>query len=293
MKDIGTELNENILVEINGMFSSGRKPHAILIDGGDEDVRDSCARLIAKMTVCTESKNGFCGMCSSCRKADEGIHPDIITVKKPDDKKFFKKDDVKSVVENSYTTPNETDVKVFIISEMQFMTEESQNVLLKILEEPPSYTSFVLTSSSANAVIGTVLSRVTRIKLFEEFSDGEYSEKSTEVVRNIFKSLSSSYEFDLVAATSPLDGDKALTTEVLSLLCLVLRDCIVLKYGGRPVVSSLFDSSEELSSRFSVERLLNMYENVSELLRLTEGYPNYNLLSALLSVRLTESNPSR
>ena len=286
MTDGKNLLNEKTLSEINGMFSSGRKPHAILVDGGDETERNLCARLIAKMTVCSENEAGFCGMCPSCRKADEGVHPDIIVVKKPDDKKFFKKEDVKKVVESAYITPNEADVKVFIISEMQFMNEESQNVLLKILEEPPSYTSFVLTSSNANEVIGTVLSRVTRIKLSEDFSDGDYSEKAKEVVNNIFKSLSSPYEFDLVASTSPLDGDKTLTTEVLSLLCLVLRDCIAVKYGGKTVVSSLSEVSVDVSLRFSAERLLKMYESVNELYRLTEGYPNYTLLSALLCVKL-------
>ena len=68
---------------------------------------------------------------------------------------------------------------------MQLMKVESQNVLLKILEEPPTYTAFILTAESANNVIGTVLSRVSRFRIGENDNDLVFKEKTLEIVKNI------------------------------------------------------------------------------------------------------------
>lgn len=270
---------------VDVLFRSGRRPHAVLIDGGSEEERTSAARVAAKNIVCTGEGEFSCSQCSSCRKADADVHPDIITVEKSADRKFFQKEALKGVVEGAYLTPNEADTKVYIIKELGFMTEECQNVLLKILEEPPSYTAFVLTAQSANSVIKTVLSRVTRIKLRGDFS-GEYSEKATETVRKTLDALLSRFEFDIVSALSPLDGDKALTAEVLSLLTESLGDCVAQKFGREPALSFLKNEEEKLCRAASTERLLKMYDGVSGLLKLCDSYPNYTLLSAALSVRL-------
>lgn len=275
--------------KIDAIFRSGRIPHAVLIDGGSEEDRLLAARYTAKNIVCTGEGELACSSCSSCRKADADIHPDIITVEKPSDRKFFQKDTVKAVVEGAYLTPNEANTKVYIIKELGFMTEECQNVLLKILEEPPSYTAFVLTAKSADSVIKTVLSRVTRIKLGGA-SLGEYSEKCVETARKALVAVLSRFEFDLVTALSPLDGDKALTSEVLSLLSESLADCIALKFGREPRLSFLRDEEKTLSEQLSSEKLLKMYDGVNGLLRLCDSYPNYNLLSAALSVRLKPDN---
>ncbi len=277
--------NPDTLKKAEELFSSGRVPHALLIDGGSEDMRQKTARLIAKMTVCSVKSTGFCGECSSCRKADENIHPDIITVEKPEDKKNFQKSQVKEIVDGAYITPNESDKKVFIISEMQNMTEESQNVLLKILEEPPAYTSFIITADTRNSLIGTILSRVTRFVLGENPTE-DYSEKALSVTKNILEAMFSQYEFDIVSASAPLDGNKALTAEVLSLLVMCFRDAAVSRYGGKCSVSSLGTLTEKLGSHFETGELLNLYDGVNALCKSLENNPNYALLSAVLCIKL-------
>ena len=209
-------LPENILKTLDSFFVDGRKPHALLIDGASAEQRESLALLAARMMVCENKSRTPCGECEHCRKAKENIHPDIITVKKPDDKKHFVKDDVKKMVADAHLTPNESEVKVFIIKELQQMTEESQNLLLKILEEPPKYIAFILTADNSNAVIGTVLSRVVRLRMGKRVAT-EYSEKAVSVAGNLVDAVLSPYEYNRIEATAPLDGNKALTEEVLSL----------------------------------------------------------------------------
>ncbi len=277
--------SENILKTLDSFFADGRCPHAVLIDGAGEEERMALALLTARMIVCENKDRTPCGECEHCRKAKEGVHPDIITVSKPDDKKRFVKDDVKKMVADAYLTPNEATTKVFIVKELQQMTEESQNLLLKILEEPPRYTAFVLTSDNSNAVIGTVLSRVVRLRMGKTTAV-EYSEKATGVVKALVNALLSPYEYDRIEATAPMDGNKALTAEVLDLFIGVLRDAIALKSGGKILLEGFNNETEKMSFGMNLSKLLKMYETVDGLRKSLENNPNYTLLSAVLCAKI-------
>ncbi len=276
---------ESVLSALDSLFADGRFPHAVLIDGAGELQREQLSRLAAKMIVCANQERTPCGACENCRKADENIHPDIILVKKPDDKKSFVKADVKKMVADAFLTPNDSAKKVYIISEIHNMNEECQNLLLKILEEPPVYTTFVLTTQSANAVIGTVLSRVVRLRL-GKVEDAEYSEKAVEVVKALSKAVSTSYEYEKIKATAPIDGNKGLTAEVLALFVAVLRDAIAVKSGGKALLTDFRNETEDLSAKNNLKKLLDMYDTVSELYQSLENNPNYTLLAAVLCARL-------
>ena len=277
--------SENILSALDSFFADGRCPHAVLIDGAGEREREELSRLTAKMIVCSDRERTPCGACENCRKADENIHPDIITITKPEDRKSFLKDDVKKVVADAYLTPNEANKKVYILSEIHQMTEESQNLLLKILEEPPHYTAFLLTSQTANAVIGTVLSRVVRLRLGKT-EEAQYSEKAVNVVAELSKAISSSYEYDKIKATAPLDGNKKLTVEVLELFTSVLRDSIAIKSNGNIILEQFREQSTDIANKHSLKKLLEMYDTVDKIYRSLENNPNYTLLSAVLCARL-------
>ena len=99
-----SSISENVLKILDSFFTDGRRPHAILIDGAGQDQRKELALLAARMIVCENKDRTPCGECEHCRKAKEDIHPDIITIKKPDDKKNFVQDDVKKMVADAYLT---------------------------------------------------------------------------------------------------------------------------------------------------------------------------------------------
>ena len=277
--------SENVLKVLDSFFVDGRCPHAMLIDGAGFEQRKSLAHLASRMIVCENKDRTPCGECEHCRKAKENIHPDIITVRKPDDKKHFVKDDVKKMVADAYLTPNEAQTKVFVVEDLQYMKEESQNLLLKILEEPPRYTAFVLTSETSNAVIGTVLSRVVRLRMGENITT-EYSEKAINVVCRFVDAVLSPYEYNRIEATAQLDGNKALTAESLELLVGVLRDSIALKTGGKALLGNMKNETEKLSFSLNLGKLLDMYETVDGLLKSLENNPNYSLLSAVLCAKI-------
>ncbi|WP_024466390.1 DNA polymerase III subunit gamma/tau [Treponema pedis] len=72
--------------------------------------------------------------------------------------------------------------KVLIIENADKMQEGARNAFLKILEEPPSYSVFVLTTAHRGAIMPTILSRVRTYNFIER---DEASQE--EVIRRVFK----------------------------------------------------------------------------------------------------------
>ncbi len=86
--------------------------------------------------------------------------------------------------------------KVFIIENADRMNEAARNALLKILEEPPEDTVFILTTSRRGAVMPTILSRV-RTYQFSERS----AKEQAEVLERVFHAGSASGTIDAYLQT--------------------------------------------------------------------------------------------
>ncbi len=124
----------------------------------------ACA--LAQVMLCSapDVSQRPCGRCRDCQKALKGIHPDIITVaRQTDDKGKLKReiyvDQIRAVVADAVVLPNEAEHKVYIIRDADTMNAAAQNALLKILEEPPRFVSFILLAVSPAPLLETVRSR--------------------------------------------------------------------------------------------------------------------------------------
>jgi len=102
-----------------------------------------------------------CGLCRSCKKIESDSHPDIITVKPAGF--FIKIDQIRSLCGTLAMKPYEARLRVVIISNAQSMNPEAANALLKVLEEPPEHTIFILTAAQASDLLPTVRSRCRQI----------------------------------------------------------------------------------------------------------------------------------
>ena len=134
--------------------------HAYLVLSADYNVRSLTAKAIAKSMLCTgKNKEGAqpCGECPHCIKMDAGTHPDCILVGKSGKTSV---DNVRAIADEAYLAPNEGDCKVFVLENADEYNVQSQNALLKIIEEPPANVKFVLTASSVASILPTVRSRV-------------------------------------------------------------------------------------------------------------------------------------
>ena len=124
------------------------------------------AYALAKAMLCSDpdAAQRPCGRCRDCQKAEKGIHPDIITIaRQTDDNGKLKReiyvDQIRDLVADAVVMPNEASRKVYIIRDADAMNAAAQNALLKILEEPPRFVSFILIAESAASLLETVRSR--------------------------------------------------------------------------------------------------------------------------------------
>ena len=72
--------------------------------------------------------------------------------------------------------------KILIIENAQRMQEGARNAFLKVLEEPPSYSNFILTSNNKNAIMPTILSRVRPYTFIKRTKEEE-----EDVLHRVFK----------------------------------------------------------------------------------------------------------
>ena len=134
---------------------------------------------------CTADRGQPCGVCPACRKVGQDIHPDVITVRDPDHKNIAV-DVVRSIRADAYIRPNEGRRKVYLFPDCALLTEQDQNVLLKIVEEGPPYAAFLFCAENPSQVLQTLRSRCVEVKLrpgSEE--DGEPSEAAEALCRAI------------------------------------------------------------------------------------------------------------
>ncbi len=279
-------IDDNTKRKLLSLTERGTLNHAILVSGGNEDERQRLARYLANFTVCKSEGEKPCGACVSCKKAAKNMHPDIHIYEKPSKKRFYIKDDVKNLVSNAYITPNESDIKAIIIKELQNMNIECQNLLLKVLEEPALYSSFILTSNSKNVVIPTVISRVTVLDITDTGENRQTSKKVLETAKAISSAILSPNEFDIIIALSVLEGGGQEFFDVLLELSIIIRDALVKKTGG--IGEQIHASSEaaELEVYLSKKQLIDLYDAVTALLEDTNKNKNKILMLTSLSTKL-------
>jgi len=119
---------------------------------------------LAAAAVCGAEHGRPCGVCSHCRKALAGLHPDIRRFAREKDKRFFPVELVRALREEAWIMPNEAARKVFVLEGADTMNPPAQNALLKVLEEPPAGTIFLLQCGNAGRLLETVRSRCVMVQ---------------------------------------------------------------------------------------------------------------------------------
>jgi DNA polymerase-3 subunit delta' len=164
---IGHEKQLNLLEQD---ISSGNISHAYLLIGPNSIGKYTVAKKIAGILQC---ENDFCHECSTCIQIEKGSHIDTIEFK--DDKESLKIEEVRALVERLNMT-GQSKYKIVLLQSVERMTVEASNSFLKILEEPPKNTIFIMTANNIRLILPTVISRVRVVK-FEIVSANYLTEK--------------------------------------------------------------------------------------------------------------------
>lgn len=106
-----------------------------------------------------------CLKCPECKKILSQNHPDVILIKQEKGKSIGVDEIRVNVQDTVDIRPLDGNHKVYVILDAQLMTNQAQNALLKVLEEPPNYAIFILITDDETRILETVRSRVTKLQM--------------------------------------------------------------------------------------------------------------------------------
>ncbi|WP_020589775.1 DNA polymerase III subunit delta' [Desulfobacter curvatus] len=191
------------LSELTYIVQTGRIPNALLFHGPRGTGKRQAALFFAQACNCRADNNRPCDICVSCKKISAGMHPDMIFLGPAENKKMITISQIRDMGGIIASRANEAAFRMVCILHADRMNPQAQNALLKVLEEPPEHTFFILAVEQTAPLLPTILSRCRRID-FQALSDHE-----------IKKILCTQYGLDpetahIISGTAGSDLDQAL-----------------------------------------------------------------------------------
>ena len=156
---------EHIKEQLQGAIEKGKVSHAYLINGEVRSGKEFIAKIFAKTIQCEKGGIEPCCECHSCVQADSHSHPDIIFVQHEKPNSIGVEDVRQGINDTVMIKPYNSKYKIYIVEEMEKMTPQAQNALLKTIEEPPQYAVFLLLTSGTELILPTILSRCVVLNL--------------------------------------------------------------------------------------------------------------------------------
>jgi DNA polymerase-3 subunit delta' len=244
--------------------------HAQLFMGPEGSANLALALAYATYLNCENRQpEEACGTCASCSKMNKLIHPDMnfvmpVTSAKSKEalSQNFLADWREFLLENPFQTLNdwmqfigaenkqgniskdesrqlirfaslkafEAEFKIILIWLPELMHPAASNDLLKLLEEPPAKTIFLLVASSSEKMLATILSRTQKVNV-RAFSDEEvvgYLREQMQVAESTAHQLANLAEGNLQAA---MKLSREMTSDYFSFFVQWMRHCFSYKFG--------------------------------------------------------------
>lgn len=304
--------NRKIIERLRRKLREGRFPHGVIFSGPEGVGKHTCALMVAKALNCLKAEAGaFCDECSSCRKINSGVHPDVMTISVEEEATQIKIAQIRKVLDLLQLQPLEGRNKIFIIDPADLLNAEAANALLKGLEEPPENTFFILITVNVHELLLTVRSRsqvynFTPLTLDEIRQHGVTDEllvrwsqgsighaRSLDIVR--LKSereivldflettiLAGEEQFqDLLGVSAELGRAKQEFEGRLAILSVLIADVLYIKEGvpEKVVNIDIQDRLVKLAGRGTTEHLIRM----SEFMRFIESSLKSNVNRQMLT----------
>lgn len=317
--------NQTLLKQTARMVSAGREPHSMIIHGEKGLGKKEIAKYIAAQLMCEAHTGEPCGTCRSCRLIEKGVHPDLIFAQPNDKGNYYVEDIRDTIVADAPVAPNEGEIKVYVIPDLDLSvqtTVQVQNILLKLIEEPPDHTALILTARSRETFLSTIISRcvslaaapvtmqesgeylqanypdrdITEIREALEAGKGNigrcraYMEKeqyynSVALAKNLAAAYSEGSEYGVLKALAAADGKKALLREGVYLFSEIVRDSCALLTNGE-VIGCDTRAAEALSRKLTLSAGAELYDILTAAVRRIDANCSLSLVCNSLCAEL-------
>lgn len=281
------------------LISNETMQHAYLFEGVSGSGKKEMALWVAKALFCPSFKeeNTPCDDCQQCHRIATHQHPDIIEVKP--DGLSIKVEQVRQLKEEFTKSGVESRRKFVIVEDIEKMTPNAANSLLKFLEEPDGEITALLLTGAKQRLLPTILSRcqvvhfpvrpledrieelverglskyqaslVTRlthdVDIAIRMSEEEVFQETVDTVLSWFKLLTKKDDQAFVFVQTNLMGsatDRNLQQGILDLMIVLYRDVLAIYYDESTdlAFSNHKDVIMQASSTLSSNQIANILE---------------------------------
>ncbi len=222
-------------------LSKEKLHHAYLYYGREGLGKRNLLIDIGNAILCENIDLVSCGKCKSCKLIMSGSHPDLHTVQIEEGKKNLSISQIIKLRDKIYESSFLGKNKVISIPNIESMSRDASDATLKILEEPPKDTFFILSTNFIHQVPSTIRSRSIEI----EITNPSYNE--------CHKWLSESYSENIELAIElsnnrPFVARDLLDLDLLDLRSSFIRDISGIIKSGKHIVSISEQWSKELET---------------------------------------------
>ncbi len=135
-----------------------RLPQALLLVGPKHASILQFVHRLMSIVLC-KNDTAPCGYCQSCHLILQDTHPDIRYVRQDTLHGPIKIDQIRDLQQTVYQTPQCGTQRFIVLETADKLNTAAANALLKILEEPPRSTRFILIADQVSSLPATVKSR--------------------------------------------------------------------------------------------------------------------------------------
>jgi len=272
---------------MNPLLNIQRVHSAYIFTGTDSLSLKEEALLFAKKLNCLSSlglTEGSMCTCLSCKKIDRLVHPDVKWIESNDE--TIKIDTLRELQRELHLRPYEGKWKVAIINGAHHLNPASSNSLLKILEEPPKHSVFILLTPYIENLLPTIISRCHIIRLT---CASQITFPPIEFLNDLL-SLPQNAEcrFELAKKISK---DEATLKNCLEVFLTWYHDLLCFKQGLTPISSPLKEKetlAKNMCHQLTSQAIYDKLHIILEAKKNLSFQVNRELLSETLLLRLSQ-----
>lgn len=149
-------IQPRVIKMLMNSFHNNRVAHAYLFEGEKGTKKKEIAIEFAKLMYC-ENRGEVCDTCLNCIRINNQNHPNVILIEAENG--TIKKEQVLLLQKEYSKTTLEPGPKIYIVENIENMSINAANSLLKFIEEPREDTYTILTTDNFHQILPTIISR--------------------------------------------------------------------------------------------------------------------------------------